>query len=175
MKLSSSTWVGTLVSVSSKIYYNIHMLRRSLLLLLSHFSCVQLSATLRAIAHQAPLSMGFSRQEHWSGQPWPPPGDLPNSGIEPAYLMSLALTGMSLCQRTTWEALWRSQDPALSQLCCFLIVPLWFLHSYPSLIRNNLPFWIQGRSKKLKPFFFSSKKLGDTERCLYSGGPPIPS
>ena len=140
IKLSSSTWVGTLVSVSSKIYYNIHMLRRSLLLLLSHFSCVQLSATLRAIAHQAPLSMGFSRQEHWSGQPRPPPGDLPNSGIEPAYLMSLALTGMSLCHRTTWEALWRSQDPALSQLCCFLIVPLRFLHSYPSLIRNNLPF-----------------------------------
>ena len=36
-----------------------------------------------AFAHQAPLSMGFSRQEYWSGLPFPPPGDLPNPGIEP--------------------------------------------------------------------------------------------
>ena len=34
------------------------------------------------VAHQAPLSMGFPRQEHWSGLPFPPPGDLPESGIE---------------------------------------------------------------------------------------------
>ena len=37
----------------------------------------------RAVAHQAPLSMGFSRQECWSGLPFPPPGDLPDPGIEP--------------------------------------------------------------------------------------------
>ena len=36
-------------------------------------------------AHQAPLSMGFSRQEHWSGLPYPPPGDLPNSETEPVF------------------------------------------------------------------------------------------
>ena len=36
------------------------------------------------VAHQAPLSMGFSRQEYWGGLPCPPPGDLPNPGIEPA-------------------------------------------------------------------------------------------
>ena len=36
------------------------------------------------VACQAPLSTGFSRQEHRSGLPWPPPGDLPNTGIEPA-------------------------------------------------------------------------------------------
>ena len=35
------------------------------------------------VAHQAPLSMGFSRQEHWSGLPCPAPGDLPDSGIKP--------------------------------------------------------------------------------------------
>ena len=52
--------------------------------LLSHFSRVQLCATLWTVAHQAPLSMGFSRQEHWSGAPCPPPGDLPHSGTEPA-------------------------------------------------------------------------------------------
>ena len=46
-------------------------------------SCVQLFGTPWTIAHQAPLSMGFSRQEYWSGLPFPSPGDLPNSGIEP--------------------------------------------------------------------------------------------
>ena len=45
-------------------------------------SCVQLFATPWAVAHQAPLPMGFSRQEHWSGLPCPPPGNLPNPGIE---------------------------------------------------------------------------------------------
>ena len=50
---------------------------------LSHFSHARLFVTLCTIAHQAPLSMGFSRQEYWSGLPCPPPGDLPNPGIEP--------------------------------------------------------------------------------------------
>ena len=44
-----------------------------LLLLLSHFSRVQLCATPQTAAHQAPLSLGFSRQEYWSGLPFPPP------------------------------------------------------------------------------------------------------
>ena len=47
---------------------------------LSH---VQLLATPWTVAYQAPLSMGFSRQEYWSGLPCPPPGDLPDPGIEP--------------------------------------------------------------------------------------------
>ena len=42
------------------------------------------SAKSWTIARQAPLSMGFSRQEHWSGLPFPSPGDLPNPGIEPS-------------------------------------------------------------------------------------------
>ena len=46
-------------------------------------SRVQLFATLQSIAHQAPLSMGFPRQEYWSGLPFPSPGALPNPGIEP--------------------------------------------------------------------------------------------
>ena len=40
-------------------------------------------ATLWTVARQAPLSMGFPRQEYWSGLPFPSPGDLPNPGIEP--------------------------------------------------------------------------------------------
>ena len=46
-------------------------------------SRVQLFATPWIVAHQAPLSMGFSRQEYWSGLPFPSPGDLPDPGIEP--------------------------------------------------------------------------------------------
>ena len=47
------------------------------------FSCVQLFAILWTVACQAPPSMGFSRQEYWSGLPFPSPGDLPDPGIEP--------------------------------------------------------------------------------------------
>ena len=46
-------------------------------------SCVQLFMTPRTVTHQAPLSMGFSRQEYWSELPCPPPGDLLNPGIKP--------------------------------------------------------------------------------------------
>ena len=46
-------------------------------------SCVRLFATPRTVAYQAPLSMGFSMQEYWSGLPFPSPEDLPDPGIEP--------------------------------------------------------------------------------------------
>ena len=59
-------------------------------------SCGQIFATLRTIAHQAPLFMGFSRQEHWSGLPCPSSGDLTHSGPEP---MSPALQANSLPMR----------------------------------------------------------------------------
>ena len=45
------------------------------------------------VARQAPLSMGFSRQEYWRGLPFPPPGNLPNPGIESESPASLALAG----------------------------------------------------------------------------------
>ena len=51
--------------------------------MLSHFSNVRFFVTLWTIAHQAPVSMGFSRQEYWSGLPCSPPGDLPNREIRP--------------------------------------------------------------------------------------------
>ena len=53
-------------------------------------SRIRLFATPWTVAHEAPLSMGFSRQEHWSGLPFLPPGDLPDPGIEP---VCPALTG----------------------------------------------------------------------------------
>ena len=48
-------------------------------------SRVRLFATPWTVAYQAPLSMGFSRQEYWSGLPFPSAGDLPESGIEPGF------------------------------------------------------------------------------------------
>ena len=51
--------------------------------MLSRLSCVRLFATPWTVAHQAPLSMEFSRQECWSGLPFPSPGNLPNPGTEP--------------------------------------------------------------------------------------------
>ena len=50
---------------------------------LNCFSSVRLFATPWTVAHQAPLSVGFSRQAYWSQLPWPSPGDLPDPGIEP--------------------------------------------------------------------------------------------
>ena len=76
---------------------------------LSHFDCVQLFATLWTIAHQAPLCMGFSRQEYWSGLPCPSPGDLPHPGIEPISLTIPALAGGFFITSTTWEALWEAE------------------------------------------------------------------
>ena len=58
---------------------------------LSPASPVQLFVTLWTVALQAPLSMGFSRQEYWGGLPCPPPGDLPDPGIKPASPVALAL------------------------------------------------------------------------------------
>ena len=60
---------------------------------LSCFGCVQLFATLWTVARQASLSMGFTRQEYWSGLPFPPLGGLPDSEIKPRSLMSPALAG----------------------------------------------------------------------------------
>ena len=77
--------------------------------MLSHFSCVQLFAMLLTVALQAPLSMGFLRQEYWSGLPCHPPGDRPNPRTEPESLKSPALVGefFPICRwffSTTWEA-----------------------------------------------------------------------
>ena len=68
-------------------------------------SCLTLCCPLTR-ACQAPLSMGFSRQEYWSGLPCPPPGDLPKLGIKPVSLLSPALADrfFFFTTSTTWEA-----------------------------------------------------------------------
>ena len=71
--------------------------------MLSRFSHVQLFVTLWIVTCQALLSMEFSRQERWSGLPFLPPGDLPDPGVEPESLTSLALAGGFFTTSTTWE------------------------------------------------------------------------
>ena len=92
---------------------------RPLNLLSCVLSRVQLFGTPWTIARQAPLSMGSSRQEYWSGLPCPPPGDLLNPGIEPASPTSPVLTGGFFYHSISWEALilLSVQFSPVAQLC----------------------------------------------------------
>ena len=79
-------------------------------------SRVRLFETPWTVTHQAPLSMGFSRQEYWSRLLFPSPGDLPDPGIEPMSLASPALVGMFFVTSTTWEAPIQSYTATISKL-----------------------------------------------------------
>ena len=130
------------------------------------FSCVWLFVTPRTIARQAPLSMGFSRQEYWSGLLCPPPGDLPNPVIEPASLTSPALAGGFFTTNATWQALsfliwiyvyWFSSLEYLScfqflmitneatiNICIWIFLWTFLLGKYPEkiLLGHKLSIWI---------------------------------
>ena len=67
-------------------------------------NCVRLFATPWTVAHKAPLSVEFSRQEYWGGLPFPTPGDLPDPGIEPTSLVSPALASGFFTTSAAWEA-----------------------------------------------------------------------
>ena len=98
------------------------------LCVLSCFSRVWLFVTLRTVANQAPLSMGLSRQEYWSGLPWPPPGYLPNPGIEPSSLLSPGLASRFFTISTIWEAThtgyWFTNNQEETQWIPHLLHPL---------------------------------------------------
>ena len=87
---------------------------------LSRFSCVRLFVNLWTTACQVPLSLGFSRQEYWSGLPCPPPGDLPNPGNEPPCLTSPALADRFFTTSSTWEAVNKNNDSILMSIIIFL-------------------------------------------------------
>ena len=70
---------------------------------LSFFGHVWLFVILCIVAHQAPLPIGFSWQEYWSGLPCPCPGDLPDPVIEPVSVMSPALAGRFFTTSNTWK------------------------------------------------------------------------
>ena len=79
--------------------------------MLRRFSSVGLFVTPWTVARQSPLSMGCSRQECWSGLPCPPPGDLPDPGIQPSSLLSPVLMGGFFTTLATWEALTEEREP----------------------------------------------------------------
>ena len=82
---------------------------------LNRFSCDQLSVTLWTEVRQVPLSTELSRQEYWSGQPCPTPGDLPDPGIEDSL---------------------PSEPPVVSKHCCGAVEKLWLASRWPQ--KNNL-------------------------------------
>ena len=82
MKLHTGSFLK-LILIGAQLLYNILLVTLALVYMLSHFSHVQLCATLQTVACQAPLFVGFSRQEYWSGLLCPPPGDPLDPRIEP--------------------------------------------------------------------------------------------
>ena len=100
--------------------------------MLSHFSHVWLSAMLWTVAHQAPLSMGLSRQEYWTGLP--SSRGSAYSGIEPTSLVSSGLAGGFSTTSTTWKA------PTSNKFPQFLFA---WESLYPSLLKDT-EFWSIG-------------------------------
>ena len=115
------------------------------------FSHVQLFVTPWNVACQAPLSMGFSRQEYWSRLPCPPPGDFPDPGIKPESLMSPALAGGFFTTSATWEyikewnfsiynkhgGIWRALcwvKPVRQRQILYDITYMWNLKNYSKLV-----------------------------------------
>ena len=143
--------------------------------MLSCFSCVRLFVTPWTVTHQAPLSMGFSRQEYWSRLPYPPPGDLPNPGIESTSLMSPALAGGFFTTSSMWEAhfmVWLASNlkNKLSPRCD----PGWYLDHIWQLIwqcvyskyRSQLPAtFLEASLLKAKVITFNSG-LADRILCM---------
>ena len=107
--------------------------------MLNCFSHVQLFEIPWTVAHQAPLSMGFSRQDYWSGLPFPPPGDHPDPGIKPTSLMSPALTDGLFITSIIWEA---------PMYMCL------YKHIYETYILYSIPFLIPTASRPLSHFYF---------------------
>ena len=109
--LYDSANVGNLISGSSSFSkpsldiwkFFIHIMLRPACLQ-GRFSSVWYFVTLWTIAQQVPLSMRFSRQEYWSGLPFPTPGNLSNPGTEPGSLEAPALAGGFFHHCATWEA-----------------------------------------------------------------------
>ena len=113
----------------------------------SHFSRVWLFAILWTVAWQALLSMGFSRQEYWSGLPFPPPRDLPDRDWTCVSYFP-ALAGRFFTTNTTWEAqfqvcfylltvIFKLEYKCFTMLC-FCYIMMWIRYTYVrSLLSEN--------------------------------------
>ena len=123
---------------------------------LSCFSCVRLFAALWIIACQAPLFKGFSRQECWSGLPFPPPGNHPNPGIKPVSLTSPVLAGGFFTTSTILSPEVCSDSCPLSRWRYLSIsssaVPFFCLHSVHGILQARILEWVA-------IFFFSGPRF----------------
>ena len=124
------------------------------MLLLSHFNRVQLFVTPWTVAHQAPLSLGFSRQEYWSGLPRPPLGDLPNPVWNPRLLRLLH------CRQILYH--WAIGE-ALNKICFSpnTLPPTWsidYLFESASIISLTSFFFSRNRTHSHFIFKLSSVK-----------------
>ena len=99
-------------------------------------SCVRSFAILWTVAHHAPLSMGFSRQEYWSGLPCSPSGDLPNPGKECTSLTS-ALAGGFFTTSTTWKIPWTQISTEALKVFLDYINFTFFVQTW-----DNSPIWV---------------------------------
>ena len=110
------------------------------------------SETLWTVACQVPLSVGFSRQEYWSELSWPPPGDLPDSGTEPASLMSPALAGRFFTTSATWEAphIW------------YYILVIWNFNQ--KIWTKNSLYWKNLHFK----MYFNNTSFYERKKCLFT-------
>ena len=152
-RLRAGERVGRLVSTELRASF-----QWCLLLLLSLFSRVRLCVFPYTAAHQAPLSLGFSRQEHWSGLPFASPMHESEkwkgsrSCLTLSYPMDCRGT-QKYCYLYPWGG---TKNPAPRLHYCFLTAPSLFLPLLPSLIRKclNLPFETKGRSRRLNEAYF---------------------
>ena len=125
---------------------------------LSHFHCVWLCVTLWTITLQAPLSMGFSRQEYWNGVSCPPPGDLLDPGIKLAFLKSPALAGWFFTTSVHLRSLYQTW-----YMSGYMSVPLsdslwnsWFFKTWiPHIFFSQTIWFFYTKRNSTKSFFFS--------------------
>ena len=143
---------------------------------LSRFSCVWLFVTLWTIAHQAPLSVGYSRQEYWSGLPWPPPGDLLDPGIKLASLASPALQADSLptdpihrkvLKSFTWDVCFHFPVG----FCLFFAINsnLMFSKTFLYILASPLPLGSSLLKLKLQYFGHLMRRIDSLEKTLMLG------
>ena len=120
---------------------------------------VQLFVILWTVAQQTPLSMGFSRQEYWIGLPFPPPGDLPDPGIQSWALEFTALAGGFVTISTTWDS-----ESEVAQQCPVLHDPM-----DCSLPGFSIPGIFQTRILEWVVISFSRGSSRPRDRTLLSG------
>ena len=149
--------LGTFTPVGELLWY-----------MLSRFSCVRLCATLWTEAHQAPLSKGFSRQEYWSGLPFPYPG-LENSDCKDPSSREIRMEARMVAVWEWWGG-WYKWDQVSDHAGCWRPTCIWGAHFFPALMFPSLV-----RLASCHPLVHSEegrmrgRKIYQIDKCGYIG------